>query len=39
MMIIITATLSFETEADRDNAVALTASVQFRFDAVAGAGA
>lgn len=27
-MIIITATLSFETEADRDNAVALTAPVQ-----------
>lgn len=27
-MIIITATLSFETEADRDNAVALTSSVQ-----------
>jgi quinol monooxygenase YgiN len=27
-MIIITATLSFETEADRDNAVALTADVQ-----------
>ncbi len=27
-MIIVTATLSFETEADRDNAVALTAPVQ-----------
>jgi len=27
-VIIITATLSFETEADRDNAVALTAAVQ-----------
>jgi len=27
-MIIVTATLSFETEADRDNAVALTAAVQ-----------
>jgi quinol monooxygenase YgiN len=27
-MVIITATLSFETEADRDNAVALTTSVR-----------
>jgi quinol monooxygenase YgiN len=27
-MIIITATLSFETEADRDNAVALTSAIQ-----------